>query len=367
MAFSIPARVSCVGAPHHRHDEALVGADGDADVVVVLVDQVLSVDLGVDGRHLLEGCDHRAGEEAHEAELHPMALLEHVLVLRAQVHDRLHVDLVEGREHGGGVLRLLQATSDGLAQARHPHPLLVRLIAARSGGGLHLGDRRRGGGRRGLRRRLAALRRGERVALGQAAVLAGALHGGGVEPRLRHDALDGGRQRLRRAGRGGLRRRLGGFLRGGRLVGGGLLAGAGGLLDGRSRTAAGSRPADARDHLVGRHGVAVVGEDLRQHAVRRRGDLDRHLVGLDLDQHFVAFDGVADLLAPATDGASVTLSPWWARSLRRRSVTGALRIAGRGGRRTPPYANASVRKVSSSLACRLAMPAAVEALAGRPT
>ena len=39
-----------VGVAQHRHHQALLGADGHADVVVVLVDDVVAVDLGVDRR-----------------------------------------------------------------------------------------------------------------------------------------------------------------------------------------------------------------------------------------------------------------------------------------------------------------------------
>ena len=43
-----------IGVAHHRHDEALLGADRDADVIVVLVDDVVAVDLGVDGGDFLQ-------------------------------------------------------------------------------------------------------------------------------------------------------------------------------------------------------------------------------------------------------------------------------------------------------------------------
>ena len=42
-------------------------------------------------------------------------------------HDFAHVDLVEGRQHGGGVLRILEAPRDGLAQPRHRHALFAIL------------------------------------------------------------------------------------------------------------------------------------------------------------------------------------------------------------------------------------------------
>ena len=38
-----------------------------------------------------------------------------------QRHDRRHIDVVEGREHGRGVLGLLKPPRDGLAQAGHRH------------------------------------------------------------------------------------------------------------------------------------------------------------------------------------------------------------------------------------------------------
>ena len=37
-----------VGVAHHRYDEAAIGADGDADIVVILIDDVVAIDLGVD-------------------------------------------------------------------------------------------------------------------------------------------------------------------------------------------------------------------------------------------------------------------------------------------------------------------------------
>ena len=48
-------------------------------------------------------------------------------------HDRRHVHLVEGGEHGRGVLRFLEAIGDGAAQPRHAHPLLAVGARARAG------------------------------------------------------------------------------------------------------------------------------------------------------------------------------------------------------------------------------------------
>jgi hypothetical protein len=104
-----------VGIAHHRHDKALVGADSHADMAVVLVDDVGAVDLRIDRRDFLQRMGHRLGEEAHEAELHAVLLLEQVLVLFAQIHHRAHVHLVVGGQHGGRVLRILQPAGDGLS------------------------------------------------------------------------------------------------------------------------------------------------------------------------------------------------------------------------------------------------------------
>ena len=137
-----------VGVAHHRHHQAPVGGDRDADVVVVLVDDrgargIGVVDLGVDRRVLLERLDRSLHEEAHEAELPPVLLDEGVLVLGADGLDRGEVHLVEGGQHGGGLLRLDQATGDGPAQRRHGHPLGAGAVVDRGSGR----SRRLGAGR----------------------------------------------------------------------------------------------------------------------------------------------------------------------------------------------------------------------------
>src|SRR5579859_5573126 len=118
---------------HDRHHEAALGADRNTDVVVVLVDQLVARDLGIDRRQFLQGGDAGLHEEGHEAELHAVLLLERVLVLLADRQDRGHVHLVEGGQHGGGVLGFLEPLGDALTQARHPHALLARAGAGTAG------------------------------------------------------------------------------------------------------------------------------------------------------------------------------------------------------------------------------------------
>ena len=65
--------------------------------------------------------------------LKSLLLFEQVLVLVARGDDGGHVDIVEGGEQRGVVLRFLQTAGNGLAQAGHLHPFFA--------GGLTGGDR----------------------------------------------------------------------------------------------------------------------------------------------------------------------------------------------------------------------------------
>ena len=94
-----------------------------------------------------------------------MLFLERLLVLAAERHHVAHVDLVEGRELGGDVLRFLEAKRHCALEPRHWHALLA--IGARASSG------RRHFGRRGRAFRRSRFKRRQHVALGNAAVFAG--------------------------------------------------------------------------------------------------------------------------------------------------------------------------------------------------
>ena len=115
-----------------RYDEPLVGCDRDAHVHVVLVDDRVAVDLGVDDGIRLERHACRAHEERHEGELDAVLLLDALLEPVAKAHHRGHVDFVERREVRGLVLRLEQMLGDALAARGH---LLARFARAREGAG----------------------------------------------------------------------------------------------------------------------------------------------------------------------------------------------------------------------------------------
>ena len=101
-----------------------------------------------------------------------MLLLENILVAGTQAHDLGHVDLVEGRQHGGGILRFLEAARDGLAQLRHFHALFARRII--DGRGRTHRDRSR-------HRSSRVGKSGEHIALQHLAALARTGNAAGVE------------------------------------------------------------------------------------------------------------------------------------------------------------------------------------------
>src|SRR5215213_8801877 len=118
--------VLVVGVADDGDDEPLVRGDGHADVVVLLEDKLAPLQLGVDLGESLKRPDGSLGEEAHEAEPRARPLLEGLLAALPQLHDRAHVDLVEGGEHRRRLLRLDQPLGYGLAPAGEAHPLLQR-------------------------------------------------------------------------------------------------------------------------------------------------------------------------------------------------------------------------------------------------
>ena len=301
-----------VGVEHRRHDERVVGGDGDADVDA-RVELEAAVLVGAVGARVLAQRQRRRLDDHVVVGRHRAAQrLGRGLELLAQGDGALHVDVGGDGELGDGRLGLRHPPRDDLLGARE---LLDADVAL---GGAGLGDargRRRGArGRCGLRAR--PRRRGRRGGRGLAAGAGAACAAPGAAPdaaastsaftirppgpvpcrRGEVDALlarDAPRDRrcLRRARRcppakarppaarrRGLRRRRGRLGRGGRRGRGRRLARRAvarrlGLL-GRLglRAVAGRRlaaGADARDDLADGQRVALLGDD-RQRARRCR-------------------------------------------------------------------------------------------------
>ena len=202
-----------------------------------------------------------------------MLLLEDLAVLLAQLHDGRHVDLVEGGQHGGGVLGLQQTLGDALAQTGHGHALLGATGQrgyGRNRCGCHGGD--------GGCRLAQVLDEGIHVFLGDATTLAGAGQLGHVDVVLGHQAAHRGAQTVGSVIGCHFHRLLLGLFTGHR----------GRLEDG--------------DQLAGEHGRAFQLQDVAQHAGFRRGDFQHDFIGFDVNQHFVTGNQITRFLVPGGDG-----------------------------------------------------------------
>ena len=196
MAFSISANDMLSASRSTGTIRPALGADGDADVVVVVVDDVVAVDPGVDRGIRLERLDGRLDEERHEAQADAVLRLEQLLVARAEVDHAGHVGLVEGGQDRGGLLGLDQALGDPLAEAAHPLPRLA--VGRRARGRLRAAAVRRW--RPAARRsRAGAAVAGDfqvrqHVSLGDPSAGAGGGDLGGVDLLLGHQPADGRRE-----------------------------------------------------------------------------------------------------------------------------------------------------------------------------
>src|SRR6478736_1235197 len=292
-----------IGVANDRNYQPLAATDGNADVEVVLVDDLPTVHLGVDGRELLQRFDRSLHEEGHEAELDAVLLHERVLVLLAQGHDTRHVDLVEGGQERHALLRFDQALGNLAAHRRHVDDLLASFVGT---------ARSRRGGNRGcsgcLERRLTL-----DVFLQHAAARARRRHRRWIDAGIRGGATcrghDAGKtlrrnrvadtRRLRRAiatrddGRRSRRRNDLGF-------GGGRLH-----LDRlrRASTACGRHGAwlEHAHHVTHGRVLSRANEDLGQDSILGRSDLDGDLVRFDDDEHLVATHCVSFFLQPLAD------------------------------------------------------------------
>ena len=281
-----------ISVAQNGHHQAARRTDGDADVKVAVVDDVVAIHRRVEHREFFQRMHRRFDKEAHEAELDAMLFLKTLLEALAHFHDRGHVDLVEGGEDGVARLRLQQALGHAGAQPGHGHALFGALAKVWRGRRV---DRRQGAGRdaSGNRYRLCGSSRcgrSQHIAFGDAAVFAGADDGASGHAFIGHEL---GSSRHGHTGH--------------RACGGGC-SGSGGSWRGNSRGCdrrGGSADAsriNAGDELLGHDGSAVCDQDLCEHARRGRGDFKHDFVGFDLDQDLVGGDHVTGLLFPLQHG-----------------------------------------------------------------
>ncbi len=138
-----------VAIAKNGNDETAFGADGDANIEVVLGDDFIAFDAGVDGGNRFEGVDGGLEKEAHEAEFDAVLGLEGGLDFGAKGNEVGEVGFVEGGEDGGGVLSADEPIGDLASEGGHLFAGLA--VGAWRGvgghGGIRLGmNQRRGWG-----------------------------------------------------------------------------------------------------------------------------------------------------------------------------------------------------------------------------
>src|SRR5437879_5521829 len=69
-----------IGVAQHGDHQPFLGADGNTNVEIMVIDDVAGVDPGIDDWKAFEGFDRRLDEEGHEAESDAVFFLEGVLV-----------------------------------------------------------------------------------------------------------------------------------------------------------------------------------------------------------------------------------------------------------------------------------------------
>ena len=108
-----------VNVTQNRGYQAARSGHCHADVKVVVVNHVVAIDGSVHFRIAFQRFNHRFHVEGHEAQTDTVTFFEGIAVLLTQIHNRLHVDFVKGRQHGGGIFRFQQTLGHAFTQTGH--------------------------------------------------------------------------------------------------------------------------------------------------------------------------------------------------------------------------------------------------------
>src|SRR5712692_922774 len=278
-----------VGLVHNGDREALVRGRRDADVVVSFDDDLRSlvVDGGVQRREFHQRREDGFDEEREERELDPLALRGGFQMV-AQVDELGHIDLFHIGEMSRRDVGLRHLLENPLAQPMNRDPLFA--AGGRNGGGRrgHRGDASRG-----------ALSGFANVILGEATLRAAPSDRREIHVEFLREAADRGRREdlARGSGRrrGGRHARWRWSRRGSARLG-----------SGRGHLA---RLAEHDEGVADLDDFAFFRSQLKDFPGDGRRDLDRHLVGHDLDDRVVLLDGVPFLHEPLDDLAFVDALP----------------------------------------------------------
>ncbi|MNH05034.1 hypothetical protein D3C79_643460 [compost metagenome] len=247
-----------------------------------MVHHVGAVDRSVHFREAFQRFNHRLDVEGHEAQTYTVAFFEGFTVLLAQVHDRLHVDFVEGRQHRSAVLRFQQTLSHAFAQTGHRHAFFAAVAQSRLRCGFNCGCGRLVGF-------LAVSQMRFHVFASDATTHAAAFDGCSVEIVFSNQAAD------RRAERivalffqaGGCALCRSGFF---------SLA----FLFGRLARAVAR--ANTAEDLARKHGCALFFHDRIKNTCFAGRHFQHNFVSFDFNQNFVTLDAVAWFLVPGGYG-----------------------------------------------------------------
>ena len=272
------------GVTQNRNHQTTVAGNSYTDIGEAVVNNVGTVDRGVNGREAFQcfgSCFH---EERHEAQAYAVVgLLEQVLVLRTQCHDFSHVHFVKSGQHRHVRLRFNQTLGHGGTNAGHRNAFFYAVASSeyRSGSG-----RCSGLGRRSSRSGFFGSYSGNYVFLGHTTAFASTGNGSDVDTVFFSDLA---RSRC-----------------GNRIVFtiGSRSSSLGSRCSGSRRGGSSSATFnDGAQHFVGQNGVAFVLDDSAQHAVSSGQYFQHYLVGFDINDQVVALYSVARLLVPGGNGA----------------------------------------------------------------
>ena len=97
---------------HDRDNESALSADRDADVVKIVLDEIVSFDAAVDYWHRFERFHTCLDKERHQTQFDVVLFRELLLRFCTQFLHGAHVAFVKSREDGGGLLRHHQLRCD---------------------------------------------------------------------------------------------------------------------------------------------------------------------------------------------------------------------------------------------------------------
>ncbi len=125
VVFDLPGKVGdgllnlgemhLIRTAQHRHHQPLFSTDSNPDMVVVIREDIVAVDAGVDFGEGFKGLHAGFHKKRHQPQLDAMTLLKTLLMLFAQGHNPAHIGFVEGGQHGGLLPGRQQPLGDALA------------------------------------------------------------------------------------------------------------------------------------------------------------------------------------------------------------------------------------------------------------